>query len=451
MNIGNLTVGVEIDQAKLTEGINNVNQTVTTASSNMATILRAAFTLFTSGLIAKGIMNCVNAFAEEEVIVVRLNTALKMQNIYTERLSNQLKDEAKALMWATGYEDEAIMAGQAFALNMGVSINTIKQITPLVLDFATAMGLDLETAFRVVGKAALGQYDTLKRYGIIIPESELKTKGFNVVLEKLQKTVRGTSEELNRTTKGELTQFKNMIGEISESIGEKFAEKFNHFVRTIKIELRNLREGKENIIPNMMKEITTGVPKAGKVILNLQESFEQVTLAADALDAEIQALAKNLGSTISGAILSGKDVLTSFRDFVTEQILQIIIQRLLYTLGIAQALQAVFAFFSGGLSVIPGIGALISGNVKKYHTGIQNVSEKTLAVLHPGEAVIPRELNPYLGKSMQSETAGAGSTNNIYIQNPTVRKDEDWDVLVRKHIIPALDRYKRKTYTSPFA
>jgi hypothetical protein len=77
--------------------------------------------------------------------------------------------------------------------------------------------------------------------------------------------------------------------------------------------------------------------------------------------------------------------------------------------------------------------------------GIQNVSRKTLAILHEGEAVITKELNPYLGKSMQPAMAGAGNSYTININNPMVRKSEDWDNIVRQDILPAIRRYDRKT------
>lgn len=174
----------------------------------------------TVGFLIKGIKDSLQAFSEQEVAVTKLNASLRLQGIYTRELSESFLKQASDLQDLTGFNDEAITSGQALAMSMGVTASTIQKITPLLLDFASTMGIDLQTAFSVVAKANLGENETLKRYGIIVDESELKSKGFNAVLEKMQENFQGTAEEIRKSGVGSLKDFNVKIEETKEIIGE---------------------------------------------------------------------------------------------------------------------------------------------------------------------------------------------------------------------------------------
>lgn len=193
---------------------------VSTGADTATKLFNALGNMLSVGVLAKGIKDCIIEFGRAEQATVKLNSALRNQGIVGESTGKAFIKQAEDLMELTTFTHEAITEGQALAMNMGVQADTIKQITPLVLDFASAMGMDLETAFRIVGKAALGENDMLKRYGIIVDEDKLKTDGFNAVLETLQKHVSGTAELLAKSGTGQLKQFRNNVDELKEAVGE---------------------------------------------------------------------------------------------------------------------------------------------------------------------------------------------------------------------------------------
>lgn len=184
------------------------------------------------GILAKGIKDSIAAYKVQELAVTKLNSALKAQGVFTEDLSQKLQDQASALQEVTIFGDEAILSAQAFGMSMGMNSDTVSKITPIILDFASAMGIDLMTAFRVVGQAAAGDTGMLKRYGIIVDETALKNEGFNAVLATMQKNFRGTAAEIAKSGIGPMEQFSNTMGDFQEDVGRGVIPILNTLIKT---------------------------------------------------------------------------------------------------------------------------------------------------------------------------------------------------------------------------
>jgi len=196
-------------------------------ASESTKIFAALGSMLSVGILAKGIKDSIAAYKVQELAVTKLNSALKAQGVFTEALSKKLQEEASALQQVTIFGDEAILASQAFAMSMGLSADTVSKVTPVVLDFASAMGLDLQTAFRVVGLAGAGDTGMLKRYGVIVDEAALKSDGFNAVLGVMQKNFGGTAKAVAKSGVGPMEQFKNTMGDLMEVIGETLVPGIN--------------------------------------------------------------------------------------------------------------------------------------------------------------------------------------------------------------------------------
>ena len=66
---------------------------------------------------------------------------------------------------------------------------------------------------------------------------------------------------------------------------------------------------------------------------------------------------------------------------------------------------------------VPGIGGKHTnfGMIPKLATGTNYVPEDTLAMIHKGEAVIPKKFNPYANGITPSMLSSMGSTNTIVV------------------------------------
>jgi len=216
------------DQAKSEMG--KVNK----SASETTQVFKTLGTMLTVGIVAKGFSDLIKAYTIQETAITKLNASLKAQGVFSEGLSKRLQDQASALQQVTTFGDEAILSGQAFAMSMGVSVDLVEKMTPGVLNFASAMGLDLQSAFKIVGQAAAGEVSMLKRYGIILTDSQVKNKDFNAVLNVMEKNFKGTAEAVAKSGIGPMEQFKNTIGDVKERLGAALIPALNDLIKSVK-------------------------------------------------------------------------------------------------------------------------------------------------------------------------------------------------------------------------
>ncbi len=94
--------------------------------------------------------------------------------------------------------------------------------------------------------------------------------------------------------------------------------------------------------------------------------------------------------------------------------------------------------------------------VTDFQGGLAMVGESGPELVHlpAGSDVFSNdETRNILGSKLSSPGSVSSKTNNQIniVINATVRNDEDWEKVTRNKIIPALQRYQKKTYVSPFA
>jgi hypothetical protein len=208
---------------RLKDEVTNKIKGVREGIKSFTTDLTSLSSIITGTVVGIGFKSLFDAYEEAEVAQTKLSGALRSQGKYSKELTDAFIKNASALQDLTICNDEAILSGQAFAMNMGVSADTVSKITPTILDFASAMNVDLQTAFQVVGQAAMGNTSQLRRYGIIVDESKLKNEGFNAVLETMQKNFAGSSESIAKTTSGSMSQFRNTLDDLFEEMGQGLA------------------------------------------------------------------------------------------------------------------------------------------------------------------------------------------------------------------------------------
>ena len=225
---------------------------VNKSASESTKIFNALGSMLSVGILAKGLKDSIAAYGVQQEAVTKLNSALRTQGIYSETLSKKLQDQASSLQSITTFGDEAIISNQAFAMSMGLSADTVSKITPLVLDFASAMNIDLQAAWKVVGQAASGNVGTLKSYGIVVDEAALKNDGFNAVLDVMQKNFKGTAEAVAKSGIGPMKQFKNTLGDLQEVVGETLIPGLNSLLGVI-VKLGKNVTGTNEETENMMK------------------------------------------------------------------------------------------------------------------------------------------------------------------------------------------------------
>ena len=148
---------------------------------------------------------------------------LKLQNTFANNkaLSDSsveaFEAQADALRDLTGVDDEAIISGQALLGQMNLTGEEVLQLTPLIVDLSEKFDIDLQAAFKAVGKAADGNTGALARYIGQVEVGQTEAETFANVLEALGKSQGFAAERAEAEPWRVLSaQFE----EIAEQIGQ---------------------------------------------------------------------------------------------------------------------------------------------------------------------------------------------------------------------------------------
>jgi len=175
--------------------------------------------LFKAGLEAAVAASAQQERAETKLAVALANTGQSIRGTLP-----GLKAYASELQRATGIGDELILENQAILVSIGkLRGEGLERATKAALDLS-ASGVDLKTAFELVGKAAAGETGRLKRYGIVIGDSIPQAEKFEAALGKLESTFGGQAAARLRTYEGQLTAVSGKFGDLAEIIGGPLRE-----------------------------------------------------------------------------------------------------------------------------------------------------------------------------------------------------------------------------------
>lgn len=143
-----------------------------------------------------------------------------------------LKAHASALQDIGVVGDEVTMIGQGQLATFALQYDSIKTLTPAMLDMAVAnKGVnvgqeDMINIGNMVGKVMQGQIGALSRLGVTFSEEQEKVLKFGTEQERaaalaqvLAQNFGGVNEALRDTTAGGIQAAKNAIGDLWEEIG----------------------------------------------------------------------------------------------------------------------------------------------------------------------------------------------------------------------------------------
>ena len=117
----------------------------------------------------------IDAYRIQEQAEAKLNAAIRATGRQTAISMEHMRKYAAQLQKVTTYGDEATLSAMAMLQQLAnLNEKGLKQLTPLIQDFATAMGVDLNTAASLVGKTLGSTTNALSRYGIVIDMSGTK-------------------------------------------------------------------------------------------------------------------------------------------------------------------------------------------------------------------------------------------------------------------------------------
>jgi hypothetical protein len=225
-DLGRATLKLSTDGTGLKEGLDKAEKKTSTAFKLMAAAAAAA-------LIKLG-KDCFDSFIESERGVAKLTGAIRATGMQSKISVQAITDLASSLQNVTTFSDDATVSAAAMLQQLGgLTERGLKKAIPAVQDFAAAMGMDLESAASLVGKALAGNVGALSRYGIQVKEGSDRSETFANVIKGLNEKFGGMAKELGKTTGGQLVIFKNEVDDLKESLGLLIAQGLNPFLAAV--------------------------------------------------------------------------------------------------------------------------------------------------------------------------------------------------------------------------
>ncbi len=161
----------------------------------------------------------VSAASEADVALNNMNQALSRAGIFTPQLSKSLEEFSTQLQRTSSFSDDAAQQSIAFLASLtNLDGNGLKVATQASADLATVLNVDLQTATKLIAKAANGNTEAFGRYGIEIRKGTTDTESFANTLKALE-GFQGAASGKTRTFAGAVTQLNNNYGELLETFG----------------------------------------------------------------------------------------------------------------------------------------------------------------------------------------------------------------------------------------
>jgi hypothetical protein len=185
---------------------------------NLAAKLATVVGVVGSALFGKA---SIDAAIESERAVQAFNNALGRTGQFTQEASQRFQEFASGLQSSTGFADEAILGVATRIQNLAqLSAPELERTTKVALDLSKALGIDLEQAATLVGKAANGQVSAFTRLGIEIRKGRTDAETFDNALRTLEARFGGASAAALNTYAGATQNLSNSFGDIFEEFGK---------------------------------------------------------------------------------------------------------------------------------------------------------------------------------------------------------------------------------------
>ncbi len=222
-NLGKTISETGKQSEKAFDGAKNNLNSFDSALKKIGSTIAAAFAV--EKIIAFG-AESVKAFQEAEKNALLLKSAVSVNGGLQQDFEDLIK-QSEELQKITIFSDDTIQQAQTAALQFGLTKNQVEKLLPVIADFASATGQDLQTALDGVLQGVNGMGRGLKMYGVSIDETQSKTERLGDITDQLTKKFDGQAEAVGKTAFGAAEKYKNELDDLQEKIGKDLAPTLN--------------------------------------------------------------------------------------------------------------------------------------------------------------------------------------------------------------------------------
>ena len=431
-DIRTLKLALLADTKDFISGLDKADKETRTFSDKLGGALKTGALAFAALGAAAGAaaitigVQAVKAAIEDEK--AQLTLAKTLENT-TKATKNQIKgveDYIKATSLAKGVTDDQLRPSLDRLVRSTGDVTKAQKLQQLALDISAGTGKDLASVSEALGKAYDGNLGALKRLGVPLDDSIIKSKDFTKAQEALTKQFAGQSDVAANSFAGRMERVKIAIDEAKESIGAALLpilEKLLGFITEKALPfLNNFVAGFENVTKSVNIDLGGALEYLQKIftpIFNgIQAAFKTVSDAIDRNKEKLQPLF---------------DLFQAIAKFTRDVLTPII------AIGLGEAFKIVGSIIGGIIDVI----ALMVDAISKSIQTIQGFIDKIQEAINKANSI------PVVGSFIpDSLTTKKTSTTNI---NLTVKGGVPDKVATARTMTQLLNQTQKTTGLRAFA
>lgn len=223
--IRTLKLNLLADTKNFTTGLNKANKDSQKFSNdigqsfkNAAKMASLAGVAVAGAAVAFGV-DAVKAAMADQKSQVTLANALRNTTKATKAQIAQTEDWITKTQFATGVSDTKLRPALTRLTRSTKNVGKSQKLLNLALDIAAGTGKDVETVVNALSKGYDGNLTAIKRLGVPLDDSIIKSKNFSAAVEVLTDQFKGASKEGAQTLEGKLAILNQRFDEAKETIG----------------------------------------------------------------------------------------------------------------------------------------------------------------------------------------------------------------------------------------
>lgn len=163
----------------------------------------------------------VDAFQDAEKSQRLLTDAYKRFPAVQDVSIAKMREYNTEIQKKTGADADDLAASQAVLARYKLTGSELRNLTPLLVDYATRTGKELPAAAGTLGKAMMGNGRAMKELGINFKDTGDPAKNLKQIMAGLSSSVGGYATTVAGTAEGKTKILTTRFGDLQEQIGQK--------------------------------------------------------------------------------------------------------------------------------------------------------------------------------------------------------------------------------------
>jgi hypothetical protein len=181
----------------------------------------------------KLLVDGVKSAIEDEAAQAKLATTLKNVTGATNNQIKAVEDYITKTALANGVTDDKLRPSLDRLIRSTKDQTKAQELQSLALDIAAGTGKDLQAVSEALGKAYDGNLGALKKLGVGIDDSIIKSKNFDAAAAALSKTFENQASKQAETFEGKMARLNVAFDEAKETVGSYVLDAITPLVTNI--------------------------------------------------------------------------------------------------------------------------------------------------------------------------------------------------------------------------